>query len=313
VGEGEATLLEVMNVLKGHKKEGGIPGAIFSHRLLTHYEARKPIQDLNVIPWPTFKEFNLRQYHTSSIPLFSSRGCIGKCNFCNDWSLSLPYRFRDARNIFEEIKYHVKNNHTHSFSFKDLLCNGDIPNLNLLLDLIIQSGLAISWDSQAIARKEMTYGLLCKMQQAGCHTLVYGIESFSNNVLKRMGKIFTSQIAEEVLKNTCQAGIRSFVNIIVGFPGETDEDFQETLRALERNGRYIESIGAVSVCLVNHNSDLENNFQRYDLVLSEDVNKRAKEWTCSSSRNDYLLRQEKARQVLSIMDKMGLKYETLTI
>ncbi|PIQ87344.1 MAG: hypothetical protein COV73_03560 [Candidatus Omnitrophica bacterium CG11_big_fil_rev_8_21_14_0_20_43_6] len=313
IGEGEATLLEIMKMLKGRKKESEVSGAIFNHQSVIQYEPRMPIMDLNLIPWPDFREFNLKHYHSRTIPLFTSRGCISKCNFCNDWAISKPYRYRDARLVFEEMKYHVKINRTTTFSLKDLLCNGNMKNLNLLADLIINSGLKIGWDSQAITHKEMTDEILCKLKRAGCETLVYGIESFSNNVLKRMGKLFTSQIAEEVLRNTYKAQIRSCVNLIVGFPGETEIDFQETLQALERNIQYISQIGAISVCLVNHNSDLENNHQHYGLILSGDTKIRAKEWTICTDLNTYQLRQARARQILALISKAGLKYETLTI
>ena len=313
VGEGEATLVEVLEVLNGRKNEDEISGAIFNHKSLTNYKPRLPITDLDSIPFPTFKEFNLQLYQSRNLPLFTSRGCISQCNFCNDWSISKPYRYRTAKYVFEEIKYHIKNHQTKTFSFKDLLCNGNISNLNLLADLIIKSEIKIDWDSQAIPRKEMTYGFLCKLKQTGCSTLIYGIESFSNNVLKRMGKIFTSQIAEQVIKDTYRAGIKSCINIIVGFPGETEEDFQETLGAIERNRQYLGQIGAISVCLINNNSDLENNYQRYNLKLSENAKIRAKEWVTSDNLNTYQIRQNRAKQILSLVNKIGLKYETLTI
>jgi hypothetical protein len=64
---------------------------------------------------------------------------------------------------------------------------------------------------------------------------------------------------------------------------------------------------------VNYNSDLENNPARYDLFLSEDTRIRAKEWISKDRLNTYQRRQEKAKQVLSLVEKLGLKYETLTI
>ncbi|MDD5119810.1 MAG: radical SAM protein [Candidatus Omnitrophica bacterium] len=313
VGEGEATLLEVIEVFRGLKKESDVRGAIFNHRILADYSPREPIMDLNVIPWPTFKEFNLHCYGSRSLPIFTSRGCIGRCSFCNDWPNSTPYRSRSARSIMDEIIYHIKNNHTKTFSFKDLLCNGDIGNLNKLADLIIASGIKINWDSQAIPRKEMTYELLLKLKQSGCSTLIYGIESFSDNVLKLMRKIFTSSVAEDVLKDTWRAGIKSCINIIVGFPGETDEDFQSTLKAIKENRQYIGQIGAISVCLVNHNSDLENNHQRYNLILPGDTRIRAKEWRSSDNLSTYQLRRQRAERILSMANEIGLKYETLTI
>ncbi|MCK4916631.1 MAG: B12-binding domain-containing radical SAM protein [Candidatus Omnitrophica bacterium] len=313
IGEGEETLLEVLDKLKGKIDKTRIPGAIFNKLGQDTYESRESIIDLDSIPWPKYSEFNLNLYIKKAMPLFASRGCIGHCTFCNDWPLSKPYRFRSAHNIFEEIQYHVKTYHINYFSFKDLLCNGNIEELNLLCDLIIDSGLQIHWDSQAITRKEMTRELLRKLKRSGCGTLIYGVENFSNNVLRRMKKMFTKEIAEKVLKNTYEIGINACINIIVGFPGETEMDFEENLESIKRNYKYITQIGAVSVCLVNNDSDLEINSKEYGLVLPDDSRTRAKKWYTSDGQNTYEIRKMRADKMLKLIKDLKLSYATITV
>jgi anaerobic magnesium-protoporphyrin IX monomethyl ester cyclase len=313
VGEAEETLTQVIDAFEGQLSREDVLGAIFNDSRRTVYNPRPVIMELDTLPWPTFSEFDLRRYKHQVLPLLGSRGCIGNCSFCNDWPLSRPYRSRSARNIFDEIKYHVEKNKTGNFSFKDLLCNGNISELNLLCDLIINSGIKINWDSQAISRKEMNYDLLCKLKKSGCETLIYGIESFSDNVLKRMRKLFNREIAEKVLKDTRAAGIRTFINIIVGFPGETEDDFEETIQALSHNRKYINQIGAISVCLVNGGSDLNDRSTDYGLVLDPDPRIRAKKWTSTDGRNDYENRRNRAEKIIKLVSDLGLSHETTTI
>jgi len=313
VGEGEETLKEVIETLGGRRNPGDVLGAIFNKDRKLEYKPRPPIMDLDSICWNKFTEFNLSDYKTSVLALLTSRGCISSCSFCNDWRLLKPYRDRSALNVFEEIRYHTENNRVSAFSFKDLQCNGNIGRLDKLCDLIIESGIKLSWDSQAIPRKEMGYELLCKLKKSGCHTLIYGIESFSNNVLKRMRKLFTKEIAEKVLRDTHNAGINTMINIIVGFPGETDGDFRETLQAIERNQKYITCIGAISVCLVNNDCDLDINFQDYGLILPSDLKVRAKGWMSEDGKNNYELRTGRAQKVISLINQLGLSYVTATI
>jgi len=313
VGEGEETLREVIDVLEKRGKTSEVLGAIFNSNCRLAYKPRLPIADLDSIPWPTFSDFNLEQYTTPVLPLFTSRGCISGCSFCNDWRISKPYRYRSAQNVFEEIKYHIECNHIEVFSLKDLLCNGNIDRLNLLCDLIINSKIEIQWDSQAIPRKETAYELLRKLKKAGCATLIYGVESFSNNVLKQMKKIFTKEVAEKVIKDTHRAGINTMVNIIVGFPGETEKDFQETCEAIERNRKYIAQIGAISVCLVNNDSELEIDYQNYRLILPNDPKIRAKEWASVDGKNNYELRKKRAKEIIDLVNHLGLSYATATI
>ncbi|MFH0940912.1 MAG: radical SAM protein [Candidatus Omnitrophota bacterium] len=313
VGEGEETLKEVLEAFNGRRKKQDIPGAIFKNDDSSLLRPRPAIADLNSIPWPTFSGFDLSRYKHPIIPLMTSRGCIGNCSFCNDWPLSKPYRFYNAVNIFEQIKYHIDNNHRNVFSFKDLLCNGNLKELNDLADIIIKEGLRIGWDSQAIAYQGMSFELLRKLKKTGCGTLIYGIESFSNNVLKKMKKMFTRQIAEQVIRDTYHAGIRVTINLIVGFPSETEEDFNETLEAIKRNRKYIFQVGAVSVCLVNNDAELDQRPGDYGIVLPGDLRIRAKKWSTTDRKNTYEMRRERADRVITLLRELGLSYDTQTI
>jgi len=313
IGEGEETLEEVLKIFREDKEGKGVRGAIFTGSEDVAWVPRSPIRDLDTIPWPTFEEFDLKQYKCSALPLMTSRGCIGRCAFCNDWPLSSPYRSHSADNIFKSIQYHVEHNQRDVFSFKDLLCNGDIKQLCRLCDLIIHSGLKVHWNSQAIARSEMSPEVLRKLRDSGCDTLIYGIESFSNNVLRRMRKTFTKEIAEKVIRETCEAGIRVMINIIVGFPHETEEDFEETLDGIARNRAYIAQVAAVSVCLVNNDAELDLYPQRYGVIMPEDMEIRAKKWVSVDGHNTYEVRRQRAKKVIELLCELGLSYDTQTI
>lgn len=313
VGEGEEALKEVIEALRGKRNPKEVAGAVFAGQNDLQCRLREPIKDLDSLPRLTFEEFNLKKYTAPVIPLFTSRGCISSCNFCNDWRISKPFRYRSAKNVFDEIKYHTEFNRIKCFSFKDLLCNGNIARINLLSELIIDFGIQIHWDSQAIPLGEMTYELLCKLKKSGCVTLIYGVESFSDNVLKRMKKLFTRETAERVIRDTRRAGINTIINIIVGFPGETQECFLETYNAIERNRENITQIGALSTCLVNNDTDLEINAGNYGLILPSDANVRAKEWFTQDRENTYEIRRARAEKILGLLKELGLSYVTTTM
>lgn len=313
IREGEEPLYDILDYDRKGKDLDAIPGIVINRGgVLSDYVLRPPIKNLDSIAFPTFEEFYLSLYRNNSLPLITSRGCISKCTFCNDHEMSAPFRFRSAGNVLSEIKFHIKNYKIFYFSFKDLLCNGNPKELALLCDMIIESGLIINWDSQAIPKKDLTLDLLLKMKKAGCKTLIYGVESCSNNVLKKMGKLFTKEDVVKVLADTRRAGIRTLINIIVGFPGETEEDFMETYNFLKSERRNIYSFSAVSSCLVNNDSDLERHPEKFGLNLPQDALLKPNYWT-DNYGSTLQLRRERLKTINALIKELSFSYECSNI
>jgi radical SAM superfamily enzyme YgiQ (UPF0313 family) len=219
-------------------------------------------------PTPTFEDLNLGDYSTDAVPLLSSRGCIRRCTFCNDHHISRKFRPRKAEDVFSDIEWYVLNFGAHHFTFLDLLINGHIAELEKLCDLIIASRYEIRWGGQGVIRKEMSAEILQKMAKAGCQSFVYGIESFSDKVLKLMNKPYTRELAKRVLTDTHEAGIESIINIVVGFPGEGPEEFAETYNFLRDHRDLIDQVASVSPCLVNLGSELFDTYQDYGIIFT---------------------------------------------
>jgi molybdenum cofactor biosynthesis enzyme MoaA len=85
-----------------------------------------------------------------------------------------------------------------------------------------------------------------KMAAAGCEALTFGIESASDNVLRLMSKKYSGTDVANVVRATHDAGIKVVINLIVGFPGETEDDFQQTLEFIEQNKDRIYKVAALN-------------------------------------------------------------------
>ena len=77
---------------------------------------------------------------------------------------------------------------------------------------------------------------LTKMREAGCSHLIYGLESFSDRILKNLGKGTTAALNERAIKITLEAGIRPIPNQIIGFPDEAFDSLRDSVRAWTRLG-----------------------------------------------------------------------------
>lgn len=267
VGEGEETLERIINNYKKGKAFEGIEGAIYKKDDFLKSANPFYTQDIDKLPFPTFSDFELSSYRERRLPMLISRGCIGRCVFCIDHLMCGIYRYRSPEKIIEEIKYHINTNKINNFGFCDLICNGNLKQLEKLCDLIIQSELKINWGSYAMVRKDMTLGLLEKMRKAGCVSLCYGLESASSRTLKKMNKFYSVADAERIVRLTHEAGILAAINIIVGFPGETEDEFAESVSFIKRNKNYISEVTNISSFVIMSHSKLGTHPEEYEINL----------------------------------------------
>lgn len=315
IGEGERTLL---NIVQAHynKKEIFNTAGLLLVKDLARYPALPSanIGNLDGLPFPTFSEFDLSEYNQGleykPLPLLLSRGCIQNCAYCIDHIMWPKYRCRSAQHVMDEISYHANENKAKAFELIDLTCSGNLKRLSELCDRIIDSGIKFDWVSYAMVRKEMDLRLLQKMKRAGCHTLIYGVESGSDRVLKKMKKRYTVRDAARTLRLTHEAGICANINIIVGFPGETEDDFNLTVDFIRQNKSYIDEVTNVSGCTLFPESEMGINKKKYGIHLEEGADN-----VLFSDANglNHEGRSGRARRMLEIINDLGLKESIINI
>lgn len=312
VGEGEQVLVNVMDMIYNgtyHLLET-LPGVMTKEAKCNFVQA-KPCNDPDVFGFPDFKNFDLSLYHKKILPVVLGRGCISKCAFCNDSYICGSFRGKKPESVVKELIFHVKHNDIKEFFFSDLLINADIKQLEEICDLIIASSLKIKWEAQCLIRDSMTLALFRKMKKAGCFALAFGVESFCDKTLKNMRKPFNSEMVFNVLKNSAKAGIYNKIGVIVGFPGETDTDFDETIAGIYKNASSISMISSIAPCLVNENSDLYNNSNNYGISFLEKGVKYY-DWN-DNAGNTYEKRKQKVKTVLNVVSKLGIKQALVNI
>ena len=88
----------------------------------------------------------------------------------------------------------------------------------------------------------MTKDILALVKVSGCKKLIFGIESGSQRVLDMFGKKYKVQDAKRIIRDAYDVGLKVTTNFMFGFPGETEEDFEETLNFVKEVGKYIERV-----------------------------------------------------------------------
>jgi len=202
------------------------------------------LADLN---FPRYRGLNFDAYpRRDALPLNLSRGCVRRCRFCSERLLYKGFRTRKPESIIEEIKYHRENNHTDYFIFFDSLLNADLALLEDLCDKIMDNFGSLRWEAQMVIRSDMSEKLLKKMKKSGCYNLFIGLESGCAATLKRMNKGFSPEEASMFFTKLHSVGLAFGISVIVGYPGETRKDFEESLDFIVRHRNIIPKIEQVN-------------------------------------------------------------------
>lgn len=270
-GEGEEALLEILSLIKEGRDSHSVKGTLcIEEGRFIASEPRGLMGNLDALPPPDYSDFELSSYTKTALPLVTSRGCVNRCTFCADSPLWKTYRYRSPESVLGEMKYLIKRYGINNFEITDSTFNGDIKRLSTICDLIIESKLNIQWSAKVTLRKEMSYKLLRKMREAGCFSLGCGVESGSPRVLKDMRKNIDLTEAKRILRDIWRARIQANCFFIIGYPIETEKDFQMTLDFIRKNARFIHCFDQVTGCHIEEDSYIGLNLDEYGIVLKED-------------------------------------------
>ena len=126
------------------------------------------------------------------------------------------------------------------------MINGDLLWLERFCDEIINNFGSIMWEAQMAIRPDMPDTLFRKLKNSGCYHLFVGLESGCDKTLKNMNKGYSSADAVEFFKKLNREGLSFGVSILIGFPGETNQDFMDSLQFILNNKEMIPKIEQVN-------------------------------------------------------------------
>ncbi|WP_124727839.1 tRNA (N(6)-L-threonylcarbamoyladenosine(37)-C(2))-methylthiotransferase MtaB [Staphylospora marina] len=209
---------------------------------------RQPINAVgNIMKQRTFEELD--------VPAFSDRtraflkiqeGCNNFCTFCIiPWAKGLS-RSRKPENVLEQARKLV------DAGYKEIVLTGihtggygdDFENYklsDLLWDLDKVEGLKrIRISSIEASQIDDKLIEVLNASEKMCRHLHIPLQSGDDDVLKRMRRKYTTaEYRETILKlHEVMPGVAITTDVIVGFPGETEEQFENGYRFIEELGMY---------------------------------------------------------------------------
>jgi anaerobic magnesium-protoporphyrin IX monomethyl ester cyclase len=269
VGEGEVSTLELFKAWNDGTDffgKRGIAALDKTGKLIVPPPgAAYPMDQL---PSLNFEDFDLKKYSTFCLPIPTGRGCVNACSFCSESRTWKPYRSYPADRLVDDIERCMKQYGVVSFIFIASVFNGDHALVRSICEAIIEKKLKIRWTANARLADELDASLLELMAKSGCYCLVFGMESASDDILKLMRKRSTSEIAARIANDCFRFGIRLSTNIVVGFPGETEADFDFTYNFIQENARGLSTIN-VTKCQLAPGSSIYSQPKKYGIISDE--------------------------------------------
>jgi anaerobic magnesium-protoporphyrin IX monomethyl ester cyclase len=229
MGEGEITIVELLDALKNKKEFHHIKGVAFRDGDKVIINERRPlIEDIDDIPFPAYELFPMEYYRLLREPncsntdfvmvMLSGRGCTFRCNFC--YRMDKSFRPRSSEHIIEEINFLKANYGITYIAFSDELFMSSRNRTIELCNDFIKHKLNIRWDCNG-RLNYASKGVLNLMKKAGCVFINYGIEAMDDQILKNMNKALTTRQIIKGIEATLEAGISPGFNIIFGNIGES--------------------------------------------------------------------------------------------
>ena len=237
VGEGEATMLELVNKFLNHENLSTIKGIAYRENGSTVKTASRDLQEnLDQLPPPSRKLFDNSPYMAyynnkfgyKTTPLMTSRGCPFNCDFCSKPVFGDSVRMRSAEYIVGEIQEVIR------LGYDRLWIADDCFTLNRqrlieICDGIIEGNLRIDWE--CLSRVDtLDLEILTKMKHAGCVRIFFGIESGNDEILNIMNKKITTKQASDAVKLCRDVGVKTGAFFILGYPGENSATILETVK-----------------------------------------------------------------------------------
>jgi len=245
-GEVEKSFPLFLEAVSGRCEFENVPGLGYKNGGI---KINKPefVTDLDSINFPRWDLIKLNEYPRTYqskrfpvVPLITSRGCPYHCTFCTAHTVSgYKFRVRSPENVLEEIRILYQKYKVKELSILDDIFALDRKRVEEICRLLINEKMDLIWTlPNGIRVDSLDLDLLRLMKKAGCYEVCVGIESCSDKILKDMKKSLTVEIIKEKVPLIAKAGIRATGFFILGYPTETVEDINKTIKISKKLGLH---------------------------------------------------------------------------
>lgn len=240
VGEGDISFPRLIADLATGGTGSDIPGVRGRAQAASGAATQSPrVQDLDTIPMPDYSDYfdsvsrlghrQVRGRNPLTLVYESARGCWWgekhHCTFCGLNHLGMQFRCRSAARVLADLSDLTAKHRILNIQMTDNIL--DMGHINSLMPALAE----LQWDLRLFyeVKANINRDQILRLRQAGVLSLQPGIESLSSHVLSLMRKGSNMLINLRLLKWSQYYGMDAHWGILMGFPGETEEDYKKQL------------------------------------------------------------------------------------
>lgn len=237
-GEGEGTLLDVLNAIDGDKDFAGINNLTMEIDGELNDFPMRPLVNLDELPFPDrdiYKDYPII-YDSDMVTFMASRGCPYNCSFCFNKKmvnmvkgLGSWVRFRNIDNLIEEIDMIQRNKKIRYIDFHDDTFILKRDWLFKFLDAYAKK-FSIPFICQ-IRADLLTLEVAKALKEAGCCRVSFGLESGDESLRNLLLK---KSLSDDQIRKAAsflrRVGLPFFTTNMMGLPGERLEEAFKTLK-----------------------------------------------------------------------------------
>jgi anaerobic magnesium-protoporphyrin IX monomethyl ester cyclase len=236
LGEGEASTQALLDALEAGKPTEGIDG-IWT-RGGQRPSMRAPFEPIDDLP---FMDRSVLDEPEGVVHMNTQRGCPFVCTYCAARMWNELYekegrfygRRRSHQNVLQELETIRANGPLRWVNFLDDIFTLDrewVARFTPLYKKHIGVGFSVLSRVDTIDER-----MIHMLADAGCKMITYGVESGSERVRKRiLHRPMTNERIIKVMDWTHAAGIMAINNFMIGLPGETRDDLDQTVALASR-------------------------------------------------------------------------------
>lgn len=222
IGEGPMLMLKVLENEDFHER-----------KILTQEDLEENEKYLPPM-LPDYSDFTLENY--TYLSAFGSQSCSNNCSFCTVRGFWGDYKEKDPKLTILEMEQLRQMHNKQLFFMNDSLLNHIASGLSKER---INSKLDLFWDGYLRVDPKCDIDTAILWRKGGFYRARLGIESGSQKILDLMNKNILVEDSKNTLKNLALAGIKTTAYMLIGHPGESEEDFKMTLDFMTEMKDYI--------------------------------------------------------------------------